>query len=426
MTDESNNNPIENDEDNRETQREEYLPNIVRLEPDIGLGDHSQEGKRRNPDGSQTRREDGPISFRHFLQNDAGAASSSASSSSACPDLYRYSRQERPNPEGSAVDPESPVLPDFVQDNLALEHIYFNSDFNPKVLPDFTPYESYNPESGEPSRAASSSHRFHEDLAQASNRSNRNRIPLDLPVPNFLSDEPHPAQASSLPFDLTTQTGNASACGDVRSPIELAASGGRLPDFLSDGHILGHGASRHRDPRIITNDNGSSVDSNLERRNLIATLREEIHRLRDEVSVLQSVLMKKDDRIKELEDLVMALEISKLQMSSDANTQTNKSSEDEMAVLRRELEASKRELLKLQKEKVEPGAARSESKVLQDGKNNESALSKAELILKIKKMTDTSERLVKQLMGVICEMKSDFSITDEDIASAEHPESKND
>ena len=109
-------------------------------------------GKRRNPDGGQTRREDGPISFRHFLQNDTGAASSSASCSTACPDLYRYSRQERPNPEGSAVDPASPILPDFVQDNLALEHIYFNSDFNPKVLPDFTPYESFNPESDEPSR----------------------------------------------------------------------------------------------------------------------------------------------------------------------------------------------------------------------------------------------------------------------------------
>lgn len=95
-------------------------------------------GKRRNHEAN--RREDGPISFRHFLQNDTG--SGYPTSTTAYPDLYRCSRQERSNPEASVTDPESPVLPDFVQDNLALEHIYFNSDFNSKVLPDFTPYES--------------------------------------------------------------------------------------------------------------------------------------------------------------------------------------------------------------------------------------------------------------------------------------------
>ena len=47
MTEESNNQPIENAEDDRRNPREEYLPNIVRLEPDIGLGDHSQEGNEK-------------------------------------------------------------------------------------------------------------------------------------------------------------------------------------------------------------------------------------------------------------------------------------------------------------------------------------------------------------------------------------------
>lgn len=109
-------------------------------------------GKRRNQETSQPRREDGPISFRHFLQNDAGASSSSASSSAAYPDLYRCARQERPTPDAPAMDPENPVLPDFVQDNLALEHIYFNSDYNSKILPDFAPYETYSPDAGEASR----------------------------------------------------------------------------------------------------------------------------------------------------------------------------------------------------------------------------------------------------------------------------------
>lgn len=44
MAEESNNNPLENeDENDDDNQREEYLPNVVRLEPDIGLGDRSQQ-----------------------------------------------------------------------------------------------------------------------------------------------------------------------------------------------------------------------------------------------------------------------------------------------------------------------------------------------------------------------------------------------
>lgn len=64
------------------------------------------------------------------------------SSNTSYPDLYSCSRQERPLIDGSIVDPESPDLPDFVQDHLAVEHMYFNDgtnvqSVNVQNLPDF-------------------------------------------------------------------------------------------------------------------------------------------------------------------------------------------------------------------------------------------------------------------------------------------------
>lgn len=92
-------------------------------------------GKSRSS-GSHPRREESAISFRHFLQNNAGHSNTSY------PDLYSCSRQERPLIDGSIVDPESPDLPDFVQDHLAVEHMYFNDgtnvqSVNVQNLPDF-------------------------------------------------------------------------------------------------------------------------------------------------------------------------------------------------------------------------------------------------------------------------------------------------
>lgn len=92
-------------------------------------------GKRRSS-GGHPRREESSISFRHFLQNEAGH-----SSNTPYPDLYSCSRQERPLIDGS-IDPESPDLPDFVQDHLAVEHMYFNDgstvqSVNLQNLPDF-------------------------------------------------------------------------------------------------------------------------------------------------------------------------------------------------------------------------------------------------------------------------------------------------
>ncbi len=134
---------------------QQYLPNVVRLEPDIGLGNRVQEdrkftqllryiaeildtefdcisGPRRN-EASQPRREEGSISFRHFLQNNPGT------SNAAYPDLYNCSRQENSHFDGSNLDPDSPDLPDFVQDHLAVEHMYFNDGTVTGVqnLPDF-------------------------------------------------------------------------------------------------------------------------------------------------------------------------------------------------------------------------------------------------------------------------------------------------
>lgn len=95
-------------------------------------------GKRRSS-GGHPRREESSISFRHFLQSEAGH-----SSNTTYPDLYSCSRQEGPLVDGSIVDPESPDLPDFVQDHLALENTYFNDGTNLKSvnvhnLPDFAP-----------------------------------------------------------------------------------------------------------------------------------------------------------------------------------------------------------------------------------------------------------------------------------------------
>lgn len=47
------------------------------------------------------------------------------------------------------MDPDSPDLPDFVQDHLAVEHIYFNNDShsitNAQNLPDFASCVPRNP-----------------------------------------------------------------------------------------------------------------------------------------------------------------------------------------------------------------------------------------------------------------------------------------
>lgn len=111
-----------------------------------------------------------------------------------------------------------------------------------------------------------------QDVRRATTRS---RIPLDLPVPSFAPDERLPAYGSSLPFDLTTQTSSRAATADVHSPTETERSGagGRLPDFLADGHILGHGDRRHREAKIVTSENGSDAEaSSSEKHHLIVAV----------------------------------------------------------------------------------------------------------------------------------------------------------
>lgn len=102
-------------------------------------------------------------------------------------------------------------------------------------------------------------------------RSTRNRIPLDLPVPNFIpNDETQPQPGPSLPFDLTTGASGVACASEVRSPAETELPNtGRLPDFLSDGHIVGRNNVRYRDNRIEGSENGNSSEVHTERHNLL-------------------------------------------------------------------------------------------------------------------------------------------------------------
>lgn len=94
-------------------------------------------GISRNNDDS--RREESSISFRRFLQNNGH------NNRSVHPDLFSCSRQDRSN-EGAAIDPENPDLPDFVQDHIAVEQIYFNNTapLASANLPDFASFMSRN------------------------------------------------------------------------------------------------------------------------------------------------------------------------------------------------------------------------------------------------------------------------------------------
>lgn len=86
----------------------------------------------------------------------------------------------------------------------------------------------------------------------------------------FLDNESEMNAGAALPFDLTTQANVTNSCSEMQSPVEtsdLTNSGGRLPDFLSDGHILGHTNPRYRDLGI--SENNSNSDTFTERHNLI-------------------------------------------------------------------------------------------------------------------------------------------------------------
>ncbi|KAK7604444.1 hypothetical protein V9T40_005630 [Parthenolecanium corni] len=345
----------------------EYPPNVVRFDPDIGLG-NQQSARKRRSSGGHPRREESSISFRHFLQSEAGH-----SSNTTYPDLYSCSRQEGPLVDGSIVDPESPDLPDFVQDHLALENTYFNDGTNLKSvnvhnLPDFAPC-LLRDENSEP------------HLYQRPDR------------------EPQANASSSLPFDLTTPANVLPNACNLRSSanIEPATSGsGRLPDFLSDGHVLAPTDTRHREVRVAASENNIELETT-ERHNLVSMLRHENERLRDELSVLQSVLTKKDDRIKELEDLVTALEISKLQMSTDAITQTS----NEMCASQK---ASGTELATASSRDVPQRITKQPPNSI--------------LAERMQKYTSSSEQLLRELLKLHVQMQQDIIQNDKSGSSA--------
>lgn len=94
---------------------------------------------------------------------------------------------------------------------------------------------------------------------------------------NFFLDREPPANASSsLPFDLTTPTSALRNACDARNSadIEATSSGsGRLPDFLSDSHVLAHNDSRSRDVRATASENNIELEPHTERPNLISAVR---------------------------------------------------------------------------------------------------------------------------------------------------------
>lgn len=105
----------------------------------------------------------------------------------------------------------------------------------------------------------------------------RNRVPLDLPATNFFQDNRPPMNASSsLPFDLTTHASVVSNACDARSSGDIEpvnSGGGRLPDFLSDGHALAPSNTRHRDAREVQSENSVGLEAHTERQNLISMVR---------------------------------------------------------------------------------------------------------------------------------------------------------
>jgi hypothetical protein len=276
------------------------LPDMFILEPDIGLGDHVKANRKlvplsqdvRNIDiqyralnysnvsaginrsNENARREESSISFRRFLQNDGH------SGRPAHPDLYTCARQDRSH-EGASVDPESPDLPDFVQDHLAVEQMYFNdgASLPSGNLPDFASFMSRNEGDCKHLAVVFKSKNsltvyvclsfFAADNHVADvDRRGRNRVPLDLPVPVFAacnnSSNDRSRTGSRLPFDLTTDS----------SENNIASNGSRLPDFLSDGHIFGPDSSQNMPNRPTSSHNDSiSVPRDLEERTSVSMVR---------------------------------------------------------------------------------------------------------------------------------------------------------
>lgn len=93
----------------------------------------------------------------------------------------------------------------------------------------------------------------------------------------FFSDREPPANASSsLPFDLTTPTSVLRNACDARSSADIepvSSGGGRLPDFLSDSHVLAPNDTRNRDVRVAASENNIELEPHTERPNLISMVR---------------------------------------------------------------------------------------------------------------------------------------------------------
>uniref|UniRef100_A0A1B6CH86 Endosome-associated-trafficking regulator 1 n=2 Tax=Clastoptera arizonana TaxID=38151 RepID=A0A1B6CH86_9HEMI len=198
----------DSDDDNEEN---------VMLGPDIGLGNHNAiHGRKLDHENSlptdmgnnsdTPRREENPISFKHFLNRDA---STSNLTGGVRPKMYPFI-----SPPSRIANPElTSGLPDFVQDHLVMEQCFSNLPLNHQLtlenLPDFTPSISNNDDRS----------------------TNREDIPFDLTcsqrihINNTGSSIPPFDLPEGLPFDLPSGSNDLS--GAVKS----------LPDFLSDDPI---------------------------------------------------------------------------------------------------------------------------------------------------------------------------------------------
>lgn len=237
----------------------------------------SSEGTSR-----ETRRDENPFSFKHFLKKDSKP---NYNLTGARPKIYSPARIS-PSDVGSDPDAKYPCnpteLPDFVQDHLVIEQCYLNQEAAaagavaiPLVadinnLPDFTINNAERRQGPRSSRNEAEKAQISCDLPfdltggleRRKQRSNPgvdngacNNPPVAYPRPNQLPVRQNESARNiqSFPFDLPSSTASSSLSdpsGPNNSPANENSVNKSLPDFLNDGPI------RNR----VTGESDSSLD----------------------------------------------------------------------------------------------------------------------------------------------------------------------
>lgn len=251
-------------------------------------------------------------------------------------------RLDRDRPSRNSEFPSA--LPDFVQDHLVVEQLYnaFGGNSSPpastspldydrleedgdlgdtlsSVRPEILPSSScndipfdltYNSTCG--GRTSRNRNLLSNECGGASQHNHHsNDIPLDLPSKEWRASGRRNLQASDLTLDLTGSKSNEAEGGGgyhfVPDHLVNQSSnydGGKiqiLPDFLSDGPI--HSSNRLAD---VAHDLPSHIDSpdNETTSTVIAKLRFENERLRQELDENRRILSERTRRITELERVI--------------------------------------------------------------------------------------------------------------------------